>query len=54
MSPSDKVALLYIEASGSLFVAFYDPQGYNRGIRTRVHAGLINEYKNEIYQTDHY
>jgi hypothetical protein len=28
MSPSDRVAQLYPQAPGSLFVAFYDSQGY--------------------------
>jgi hypothetical protein len=31
MSPSDRVALLYPQAPGSLFVAFYDSQGYDGG-----------------------
>jgi hypothetical protein len=29
------VALLYPQALGSLFVAFYDPQGYGEAIKTR-------------------
>jgi hypothetical protein len=42
MSPSDRVAQLYPQAPGSLFVAFYDWQGYGGGTQTRLHAGEIN------------
>jgi hypothetical protein len=38
-SPSDRVAQLYPQSSGSLFVAFYDSQGYGGGVPTRLHAG---------------
>jgi hypothetical protein len=34
MSPSDRVAQLYPQAPGSLFVAFYDSQVYGGGILT--------------------
>jgi hypothetical protein len=37
MSLGDKVAHLYPQALSSLFVAFYDSQGYGRGILTRLH-----------------
>jgi hypothetical protein len=40
ISPKNKVAHLYPQALGSLFVAYYDSQGYGRGIRTRLHAGM--------------
>jgi hypothetical protein len=40
MSPSDGVARLYPQAPGSLFVAFYDSQGYGGCILTRPHTGL--------------
>jgi hypothetical protein len=33
MSPSERVAKLYRRALGSLFVAFYDSQGYGGGIQ---------------------
>jgi hypothetical protein len=39
MSPSDRVAQLYPQVPGSLFVAFYDSQGYGGGILTRLHKG---------------
>jgi hypothetical protein len=39
MSPSDRVAQIYPQAPGSLFVAFYDSQGYGGGILTRLHTG---------------
>jgi hypothetical protein len=44
MSPSDRVAQLYREAPGSLFVAFYDSQGYGGGILTRLHTGHVSKY----------
>jgi hypothetical protein len=39
MFPSKRVAQLYPQEAGSLFVAFYDPQGYGGGILTRLHTG---------------
>jgi hypothetical protein len=39
MFASDRVAELYPEASASLFVTFYDLQGYNGGILTCLHMG---------------
>jgi hypothetical protein len=39
-SPRNRVAQLYPQALGSLFVASYDSQGYDGGIRTRLHAGI--------------
>jgi hypothetical protein len=39
ISPSNRVAQLYPLALGSLFVASYDSQGYDGGIRTRFHTG---------------
>jgi hypothetical protein len=38
ISHRNRVAQLYTQALGSLFVAFYDSQGYGRGIRTRLHT----------------
>jgi hypothetical protein len=38
-SPRDRVAQLYPQAPTSLFVAFYDSQGYSGGILTHLHAG---------------
>jgi hypothetical protein len=35
--PSDRMALLYSQAPGSIFVA-YDSQGYGGGIVTRLHT----------------
>jgi hypothetical protein len=40
ISPRKKVAQLYPQALGSLFVASYDSQRYGRGIRTRLHTGV--------------
>jgi hypothetical protein len=39
MPPSDRVAQLYLQAPVSLFVAFYNSQGYGGGILSRLHAG---------------
>jgi hypothetical protein len=40
ISPRNMVAQLYTQALGSLFVGSYDSQGYDRGIRTRLHCRL--------------
>jgi hypothetical protein len=37
--PSDRVAQLYPQAPGSLFVAFYGSRGYGGGILTRLRTG---------------
>jgi hypothetical protein len=39
ISPRNRVAELYPQAMGSLFVVSYDSQGCDRGIRTHLHAG---------------
>jgi hypothetical protein len=39
--PRNRVAGLYPQALGSLFVASYDPQGYYGGIRPRLHTGML-------------
>jgi hypothetical protein len=39
ISPRNRMAQLYPQALGSLFVASYDSQGYGGGIRTHLHAG---------------
>jgi hypothetical protein len=41
ISPRNRVARLYPQALGSLFVASYDSQGYGGGIRTSLHAGHV-------------
>jgi hypothetical protein len=38
ISPTDRLAQLYLQALGNLFVASYDSQGYGGGIRTRLHT----------------
>jgi hypothetical protein len=40
ISPRNRVAQLYPQALGSLFVTSYGSQGYNGGILTRLHTGL--------------
>jgi hypothetical protein len=37
-TPQNRVAQLYPQAPGSLFVASYDLQGYGGSFRTRLHA----------------
>jgi hypothetical protein len=53
MSPSDRVAQLYPQVPGSLFVSFYVSQGYGGGILTRLHTGsilyLVIQYMLYIY-----
>jgi hypothetical protein len=44
ISARNRVAQLYPQALGSLFVASYDSQGYGGGIRIRLHAGLHHVY----------
>jgi hypothetical protein len=39
ISSRNRVAQLYPQAPGSLFVASYDSQGYGEGIRPRLHTG---------------
>jgi hypothetical protein len=40
ISSKNRVAQLYPQALGSLFVTSYDSQGYGGGIRTRLHVGF--------------
>jgi hypothetical protein len=44
MSPSDRVAQLYLQALGYLFVAFCDLQGYGGGIQIHLRMGGVNEH----------
>jgi hypothetical protein len=39
VSPSDRLAQLYPQAPGFLFVAFYESHGYGGGSLTGLHAG---------------
>jgi hypothetical protein len=38
IAPRPRVAQLNLQAPGTLFVAFYDSQGYGGGIPTRLHT----------------
>jgi hypothetical protein len=38
MSTSDRVALLYPQAPHSLFITYYDLQGYGGGVLTHLHT----------------
>jgi hypothetical protein len=40
ISPRNRVAQLYPQALGSIFVASYDLQGYSGGIRTHLQTDL--------------
>jgi hypothetical protein len=40
ISPSDRVAQLYPQTPGSLFVASYNSQGYGGGIQPLLYMGL--------------
>jgi hypothetical protein len=39
ISPRNRVARLYPQVLGSLFIGLYDSQGYGGGIRPRLHTG---------------
>jgi hypothetical protein len=41
MSPNNRVAQLYPQVLGSLFVTFYDSQGYGGGIRPHLYTGWL-------------
>jgi hypothetical protein len=41
ISSRNRVARLYPQAMGSLFVASYNSQGYGGGIRPRLHTGSL-------------
>jgi hypothetical protein len=41
ISPRNRLARLYLQELGSLFVASYDSQDYDGGIRTLLHAGFF-------------
>jgi hypothetical protein len=49
INPRNRVAQLYPQALGSLFVASYDYQGYCGGIRTILHAGKECKYSSKQY-----
>jgi hypothetical protein len=46
-----RMARLYPQALGSLFVSFYDSQGYGGGIRTRLHTRSPAWTRNQSYVT---
>jgi hypothetical protein len=41
----NRMAQLCPQAPGSLFIAFYDLQGYGRNIPTHLHTGLQNVHE---------
>jgi hypothetical protein len=41
ISPTIRITKLYSQLLDSLFVAFYDSQGYGGGILTRLHTGSL-------------
>jgi hypothetical protein len=46
---SERLAQLNLQAPGSLFVVFYDSQGYGGGIPTSLHRGLLPDTKDKYY-----
>jgi hypothetical protein len=48
MSPRNRVAQLYPQAPGSLFITFYDLQGYRGGILTCLHMGFYSHLVNKL------
>jgi hypothetical protein len=44
MSPRGRVAQLYPQTPGSLYIAFYASQGYGGGISTHLHIGHIIKF----------
>jgi hypothetical protein len=44
ISPRNRVAQLYPQGLGSLFVACYDSQGHSGGIQPCLHAGEISQW----------
>jgi hypothetical protein len=51
MSPSNRVAQLYPQAPGSLFVSSYDSQDYGADILTRLHAELNKDNGRQIRES---
>jgi hypothetical protein len=51
ISPRTRVSRLYPEALGSLFVASSDSQGYDGGIRPRLHAGTLESESESDFTT---
>jgi hypothetical protein len=51
----NRVAQLYPQALGPLFVASYDSQGYGGGIRTRLHVTALSDFPCQLstFGTDH-
>jgi hypothetical protein len=47
--PRNRIAQLYPQALGSLFVASYDSQGYGGGIGPRLHTGCIALKSKQCY-----
>jgi hypothetical protein len=47
------MAQLYPQAPGSIFVAFYDSQGYGGGILTCLHTGFGEEIGERIRKDIH-
>jgi hypothetical protein len=55
ISPRNRVARLYPQALGSLFVASHDSQGYGGGNRTRFHTGFhLNSISHDTLHTKFY
>jgi hypothetical protein len=48
ITPRNRVARLYAQELGSIFVASYDSQGYGGGIRPRLHTGWFHSDLNGL------
>jgi hypothetical protein len=49
ISPRNRVARLYPQELGSLFVASYDSQGYGGDIQNRFHAGIFINVLSRVF-----
>jgi hypothetical protein len=47
ISPGNRVAQLYPQALGSLFIASYNSQGYSGGIQTRIHTDNFSQSRSQ-------
>jgi hypothetical protein len=52
MSPTDRVAQFYSQVQCSLFIAFYDSQGYGGGILTFLHTGEYYELYDQVKEDE--
>jgi hypothetical protein len=51
LSPRNRVAQLYPQALGSLYIASYNSQGYSGGIQRCLHTGSLSISRVSVLQT---